>query len=120
RSKPHSFERFVREAELLGRMNHPGIAKLFEVTFESAHPFLVMEYVDGVSLEREIRARSLAQHHFELEEVREVMERVTAAVVSAHSMGVVHRDLKPANVMLVRTGGQIGVKVLDFGLAKLL
>jgi len=108
-------KRFQLEAEVLGRLDHPGIAKILEAsTTESASgttPFFAMELVEGPPLirfadERELRTR----------ERLELLIKICAAVNHAHRHGIVHRDLKPANI-LVREDGQ--PKVLDFGVARI-
>ncbi len=106
--------RFAREAELLGRLQHPGIAQVFEAgTFESElgpQPFFAMELVRGVPL-----TRYAATHGLTARQRLELVARVADAVQHAHERGVVHRDLKPANV-LVEANGQ--PRVLDFGIAR--
>ncbi|HET9627418.1 MAG TPA: serine/threonine-protein kinase [Kofleriaceae bacterium] len=101
--------RFRTEAEIMARLDHPGIARVLEAGEASGHPFLVMEHVDGVTLERYVegvpRARRLA-----------LFAALCEAVHHAHVKGVIHRDLKPSNVM-VRPGDR--VVVLDFGVARL-
>jgi tetratricopeptide (TPR) repeat protein/predicted Ser/Thr protein kinase len=110
---PLRARRFEREAEILGRLHHPGIAQVFEagaaVTESGAQPFLAMELVEGRTLTDHADALGLGTR------ARiELLVRVCHAVHHAHDRGVVHRDLKPANI-LVDEGGQ--PKVLDFGIA---
>ncbi len=107
-------ERFRHEAQVLGRLQHPGIAQIFEAgTFEhdgSSQPFIAMEKVQGHALDLDADARKLdARARVEL------VAQVCDAVDHAHEKGVVHRDLKPANI-LVDPSGQ--PKVLDFGVAR--
>ncbi|HMN96102.1 MAG TPA: protein kinase [Phycisphaerales bacterium] len=106
--------RFAHEAHVLGRLQHPGIAQIFEAGAGDAdrpdQAFFVMEYVDGVSLVEYARERSLDQR-----ERLGLVAAVGDAVAHAHQRGVIHRDLKPANI-LVDAGGQ--PKVLDFGVAR--
>jgi len=107
--------RFELEAEILGRLQHPGIASIFESgTVETdlgPRPYLLMEKVSGRSLTHHARARGLG-----MRARMELLARVCDAVQHAHQNGVIHRDLKPANI-LVDDGG--AVKVLDFGIARL-
>lgn len=103
--------RFRREAELLARLSHPGIARIVEVDADaSGRPFLVMEYING---------RDLAAHCADLaRDARlSLLARVADAVEHAHARGVVHRDLKPSNI-LVDADGQ--PHVLDFGIGQLI
>jgi predicted Ser/Thr protein kinase len=103
--------RFRREAELLARLSHPGIARIVEVDADAGgRPFLVMEYIDG---------RDLAAHCADLaRDARlSLLARVADAVEHAHARGVVHRDLKPSNI-LVDADGQ--PHVLDFGIGQLI
>ncbi len=104
--------RFKREAQAAAALNHPHIATIHEVGEHEGTPFLVMELVEGGSLRALIRQRPLP-----LEEWLRLALPVAEALAHAHQNGVVHRDLKPENV-LVTNDGQ--VKLLDFGLAKLL
>ncbi|GMU43970.1 MAG: serine/threonine protein kinase [Xanthomonadales bacterium] len=102
--------RFRREADLLARLSHPGIAQVIELAADAAgRPFLAMEYVDGVGLSE--HAASLG-----VRERVELLARVADAIEHAHARGIVHRDLKPSNI-LVKVDGQ--PKVLDFGIASL-
>jgi predicted Ser/Thr protein kinase len=102
--------RFRREAELLARLSHPGIARIIEVDVEDGRPFLVMEYVDG---------RDLALHCASLSRKERIvlLARVADAVEHAHSRGIVHRDLKPSNILIDAEGDP---RVLDFGIGQLL
>jgi tetratricopeptide (TPR) repeat protein len=109
-----ALQRFEMEAELLGRLDHPGIARIYDAgTTDAAsgrQPYFVMELVDGVPLTDFVRDRGLS-----IDERLDLMVKVCAAVDHAHRHGIVHRDLKPANI-LVRADGQ--PKILDFGVAR--
>jgi len=106
-------QRFLRERRVLARLNHPNIARVLDAgTTDDGRPYLVMEYAGGARITDHARARHLAPR-----EAAQLMLAVAEAVAEAHRQGVVHRDLKPANV-LVAEGEQ--VKLLDFGIAKLL
>lgn len=111
-------ERFRREAEALGRLEHPHVVRVFDsgLDTESGRPYLVMELLLGESLaDRLARRGGLAP-----KEALPLLAAVAAAVDEAHRLGILHRDLKPANILVVPGGsGAAGVKVLDFGLAKL-
>ncbi len=107
---PERLARFEREAKLLASLNHPNVAGIHGVEEVDAARYLVLEFVDGETLETALKRGPLP-----LAEVLDVARQVAAGVEAAHEAGVVHRDLKPGNVMLTAHGG---VKVLDFGLAK--
>ena len=102
--------RFEREAKLLASLNHPNVAGIHGVEEADGTRYLVLEFIDGETLEAHVKRGPLA-----LDEALDVARQVAAGVEAAHEAGVVHRDLKPGNVMLTASGG---VKVLDFGLAK--
>jgi serine/threonine protein kinase len=105
--------RFLRERQLLARLQHPGIARLIDGGIGSdGRAWLAMEFVEGRSLLEHARAKALS-----IESRVELMRRVCAAVAYAHRNLVVHRDLKPANVMVSEEGEP---RLLDFGIAKLL
>ena len=101
--------RFAAEAEIMARLDHPGIARVLEAGDADGHPFLVMEHVDGTTLEK--YAASIALHRRV-----ELFASLCDAVHHAHLKGVIHRDLKPTNVMVKSDGRVI---VLDFGVARL-
>jgi serine/threonine-protein kinase len=106
-------ERFRREGRILARLTHPHIAYLIDVGVSPAgQPFIVLEHVEGEHIDRYCDARSLG-----IEARIRLFLDVAAAVAHAHAHLIVHRDIKPSNV-LVRTDGE--VKLLDFGIAKLL
>jgi serine/threonine-protein kinase len=109
---PERVARFRREARLLASLNHPNIAQIHgTVQAEGAHA-IVLEFVDGESL-----ANRIARGAMPLDEALAVARQIAEALEAAHEAGIIHRDLKPANVMLTREGR---VKVLDFGLGKLM
>jgi eukaryotic-like serine/threonine-protein kinase len=103
-------ERFKREARAISRLNHPHICALYDIGEQDDEAFLVMEYVAGETL-----AQRLERGPLRIEEVLRYGVQIAEALDTAHRNGVVHRDLKPSNIMLARDG----VKLLDFGLAKL-
>ena len=109
---PDRLARFQREAELLASLNHPNIAQIHGIEEEDGTRALVLELVEGPTLEERIADGPLS-----LDDALEIATQIADALEAAHEAGVVHRDLKPANVK-VREDGT--VKVLDFGLAKAL
>ena len=104
-------KRFRKEALALSRLNHPNIATVFDFDSEGGVDFLVMEYVEGVSLAHRITSSWLSE-----KETASIGVQIAQALEEAHDHGVVHRDLKPGNILLTPKGR---VKVLDFGLARL-
>ncbi|MFQ5524675.1 MAG: SUMF1/EgtB/PvdO family nonheme iron enzyme [Thermoanaerobaculia bacterium] len=115
---PDRIARFRREAEAVAALNHPNIVTIYSIDEGHAEesgpavPFLTMELVDGQTLDRMIPAGGMS-----LAEFFDVAVPLVDALATAHANGIVHRDIKPANVMFTDQGR---VKVLDFGLAKLL
>jgi Tol biopolymer transport system component len=110
-TSPMRRARFEREARAVSRLSHPHICAIYDVGESDGVPFLVMEYIDGESLHQRLRAGRLP-----LAEALELSIQIAAALCAAHERGIVHRDLKPGNVMLAKDG----VKLLDFGIARLL
>jgi TolB-like protein len=104
--------RFQREAESIAALNHPNIVTIYSVEEDDGTHFLTMELVGGKSLDKIIQKNGLP-----LDEVFDIAIPLADALSSAHETGIIHRDLKPANVMVSEEGR---VKILDFGLAKLL
>jgi serine/threonine protein kinase len=109
-SDPDRLARFRREAEVLASLNHPNIAHVYGVESSRAGPALVMEFVDGRTLDETIGGRRMP-----LDDALPIARQIADALDAAHERAIVHRDLKPANVKI--TDGGV-VKVLDFGLAK--
>ena len=106
-------ERFLREAAAASALKHPNVVEIIDVfDFAEGCPVMVMELLRGETL----GAKLLRDERLSLEETAAVLLPVVSAVGTAHALGIVHRDLKPDNLFLIEGGG---VKVLDFGIAKL-
>jgi serine/threonine protein kinase len=106
-------ERFLREGRLLARLVHPHIARLIDAgTLPDGRPYLALEFVDGERIDRYCQNHGLA-----IEARVRLFLDVIAAVAHAHAQLIIHRDLKPSNVLVTREGA---IKLLDFGIAKLL
>ena len=108
--------RFEVEAKAIGRLNHPNVITLFDFGFSEKLGafYTVIEYVDGVSLDKKLDQR------LALKDIVPIIRQISLALDHAHHHGILHRDLKPENVMLARmTDGSEMVKVLDFGIARM-
>src|SRR6202162_3946839 len=105
-------QRLLREAKPAATLDHPNICAIYEVGEEDSHSFIVLQYIEGETL-----AARLKRHLPDLREALAIATQVADALNEAHARGIIHRDIKPENIMLTSRGQ---VKVLDFGLAKVL
>src|ERR1700693_3005327 len=110
-ASPEVRQRFEREAKTISQLSHPHICALYDVGREGDTEYLVMEYLEGETL-----SDRLAKGPLPLEQTLRYGTEIADALDKAHRQGIVHRDLKPGNVMLTKSG----VKLLDFGLAKVM
>jgi formylglycine-generating enzyme required for sulfatase activity len=107
---PGHLTQIVREGQVLASLNHPNIAAIYGLEETQSTQVLVLEMVDGPTL-----ATRIADGPFSVAEALSVASQIAAALAAAHEIGIIHRDLKPANIKIASNGA---VKVLDFGLAK--
>src|SRR5207247_5481976 len=118
RNNAEWLRRFRREGQAARRFRHPNAVTVYDLrTASDGMIYIVMEYVEGHTLDAELKARG----HFTPGEAVTVLEPIMSVLNAAHAMGVVHRDLKPENIMIGKatTAGEPNVKLLDLGIAKL-
>jgi len=102
--------RFRREAQAAARLDHPNICPIYEIAEENGKDFIIMQYVDGVTLEQLLKIKSLS-----LDKIVGIALQITDGMIAAQAQHIVHLDIKPGNIMIDKSGK---IKILDFGLAE--
>src|SRR3984957_8753248 len=105
-------ERFEREARALAKLHHPNIVAVFDFGETQGNFYLLMEFVDGLTLRQLFRDRKLSPP-----EALTIVPKICEALQYAHGLGIIHRDIKPENILIDKNGN---VKIADFGIAKIL
>lgn len=105
-------KRFINESKAVAMLSHPNIVSIYDVSVSGEQKYIVMEYVEGITLKSYISKKGALP----LEEVIHYSRQILSALAHAHGKGIIHRDIKPQNIMLLKDGN---IKVTDFGIAKL-
>lgn len=121
RTSPKELRRFEHERRVLSSIESPFVARFYELRLDPRGlSYLVLEAVPGLNLAVQLALRARAGHGFDRSQLREIVAQVGAGLTAAHQIGVVHRDLKPHNLVGLIEPKHVSIKVLDFGIARLL
>ena len=112
-----ALQRFEREARAASSLDHPNICTIYEVEEHEDEPFIVMQLLRGESLRDRLATLQATEQRLSLPEILDIALQICNGLAAAHTSGVIHRDIKPANIFLTTNGA---VKILDFGVAKLM
>lgn len=112
---PVTLGRFRREALTISMLDHPNICTLYELGDYQEQPFLVMQFLEGATLRERLTTLASTGRKLPLQELVDIAEQICDGLQAAHDKGIIHRDINPANIFLTSAGP---VKILDFGLAK--
>jgi DNA-binding winged helix-turn-helix (wHTH) protein/tetratricopeptide (TPR) repeat protein len=115
-SDPKAFERLEREARAASALEHPNICPIYELGDHEGQPFIVMQLLEGKTLQERIEIAGQQQEPLSKDEVLDFALQIVAGLEAAHEKGIIHRDIKPANIFIT---SRHEAKILDFGLAKL-
>src|SRR5262245_12502500 len=110
-------DRFKREAALVARLRHPHIVQVYDFEAENEFYYMVMELIEGSTLNAELEERHLKKRPFSLVETAHILSALASAIDYAHARGMIHRDLKPGNIMFTAEGQAV---LTDFGIARML
>lgn len=113
RDNPKVLENFLQEAQVAAAINHPNIVTIFDTGSDGVEPYIVMEYIDGITIKESMEKKS----PMDISEIINLGKQICHGLDYAHAKNVIHRDIKPANLMTNKDGV---LKVMDFGLAKIL
>jgi eukaryotic-like serine/threonine-protein kinase len=115
-SDPKAFERLEREARAASALEHPNICPIYELGEHEGQPFIVMQLLEGKTLQERIEISGQQKEPLPQNEVLDLALQIVAGLEAAHEKGIIHRDIKPANIFITNRSE---VKILDFGLAKM-
>jgi tRNA A-37 threonylcarbamoyl transferase component Bud32 len=111
RGESESLKRFIREAQAAGKLDHPNITTVYDVVKEKDVTYIVMQYVEGMSLQELLAS----QKKLSIDEINQLFVRVCSGLDYAHKKGIVHRDIKPANILIDK---EMNPFIVDFGVAR--